>query len=109
MSAYDVPVTYPYSHKDLFGGRYSEELFWVYHQPWLEQQGYSLRPRFHPDWVPSWLGTDIWPLDTDDGVPIHVSSSLRLYSQLKLHLPYRYTTLPTPQELQTAESLLSKR
>ena len=80
MSAYDVPASYPYSDEDLFGGRYSEELFWVYHQSWLEQQGYALRPRFHPDWVPSWLGTNIWPLDTDDGVPIYVSCSLRLYS-----------------------------
>ncbi|KAJ7144702.1 hypothetical protein C8R46DRAFT_1360365 [Mycena filopes] len=31
------------------------EIFWVEHQPWLEQQGYRLRPRYHPDWVPSWI------------------------------------------------------
>ncbi|KAJ7162164.1 hypothetical protein C8R46DRAFT_904157 [Mycena filopes] len=31
------------------------EIFWVEHQPWLEEQGYRLRPRYHPDWVPSWI------------------------------------------------------
>ncbi|KAJ7162161.1 hypothetical protein C8R46DRAFT_1222303 [Mycena filopes] len=31
------------------------EVFWVEHQPWLEEQGYSLRPRYHPDWIPSWI------------------------------------------------------
>lgn len=25
-------------------------------QPWLETQGYLLRPRYKPDWIPSWVG-----------------------------------------------------
>ncbi|KAJ3477236.1 hypothetical protein NLI96_g10603 [Meripilus lineatus] len=31
------------------------EEFWRDHQVWLQEQGYMLRPRYHPDWVPSVL------------------------------------------------------
>ncbi|KAG7441306.1 uncharacterized protein BT62DRAFT_1080180 [Guyanagaster necrorhizus] len=30
------------------------EQFWVSHQPFLASCGYMLRPRYHPDWIPSW-------------------------------------------------------
>lgn len=33
------------------------ECFWRDYQPWLEERGYILRPRYSPDWVPSWKGT----------------------------------------------------
>ena len=42
------------------------EVFWRDHQPWLEQKGYMLRPRFHPDWRPSWLNTKKDPLSCED-------------------------------------------
>ncbi|KAK7448445.1 hypothetical protein VKT23_013707 [Stygiomarasmius scandens] len=31
------------------------ESFWRDHASWLQQQGYKLRPRYQPDWKPSWL------------------------------------------------------
>lgn len=31
------------------------ETFWRDHQVWLQKRGYMLRPRYHPDWVPSSL------------------------------------------------------
>ncbi|PPR05938.1 hypothetical protein CVT24_006660 [Panaeolus cyanescens] len=34
--------------------RFSFELYWVEREPWLKSHGYKLRPRFTPDWVPSW-------------------------------------------------------
>ncbi|KAG7441302.1 uncharacterized protein BT62DRAFT_1043294 [Guyanagaster necrorhizus] len=34
------------------------EFFWVKHQPYLQSQGYMLRPRYHPDWRPSWIQKD---------------------------------------------------
>ncbi|KAJ6602638.1 hypothetical protein DFH09DRAFT_899771 [Mycena vulgaris] len=37
--------------------RYSYEQFWVDTQPFLLAQGYELRPRYHPHWVPSWTLT----------------------------------------------------
>jgi serine/threonine protein kinase len=34
------------------------EFFWRDHQKWLEKCGYKLRPRYKPDWQPSWLAID---------------------------------------------------
>jgi hypothetical protein len=34
------------------------EGFWAKHQKWFEGCGYMLRPRYMPDWTPSWLATD---------------------------------------------------
>jgi hypothetical protein len=36
------------------GCLYQSEYFWRHHQPWLAQRGYMLRPRYRPDWQPSW-------------------------------------------------------
>ncbi|KAG6807516.1 hypothetical protein H0H93_001536, partial [Arthromyces matolae] len=32
-----------------------KEVFWRDHYDFLKQQGYTLRDRFRPDWVPSWI------------------------------------------------------
>ncbi|KAF5379390.1 hypothetical protein D9615_006640 [Tricholomella constricta] len=46
----------PYMERDLFfGERYVDEKFWVRLQPFLLQCGYKLRPRYQPDWTPSWF------------------------------------------------------
>ncbi|KAF9023699.1 hypothetical protein BDZ89DRAFT_1136560 [Hymenopellis radicata] len=37
------------------GTRLSCEMSWVAIQPFLESRGYRLRPRFHPNWEPSWI------------------------------------------------------
>ncbi|KAJ3712463.1 hypothetical protein C8R42DRAFT_647607 [Lentinula raphanica] len=42
------------------------ELFWRDHYDWLKSKGYLLRPRFHPDWVPSWIGTSARPRGCED-------------------------------------------
>jgi len=44
-----------YVRPDYEGGALDElELFWRDHQKWLQDCGYLLRPRYRPDWVPSW-------------------------------------------------------
>ena len=35
----------------------SGEEWWRDHQEWLAQQGYMLRSRYRPGWVPSWKAT----------------------------------------------------
>jgi len=35
------------------------ESFWRDHSSWLEEQGYHLRPRYRPDWKPSWLDKNV--------------------------------------------------
>lgn len=42
--------------RDNPGQRDSYETWWAEHQPWLEELGYALRPRFQKDWQPSWQG-----------------------------------------------------
>ncbi|KAJ7480034.1 hypothetical protein B0H11DRAFT_2422641 [Mycena galericulata] len=42
--------TDPYGYES----RHAWEQFWIAHQSFLLSQGYLLRPRFHPDWVPAW-------------------------------------------------------
>ncbi|KAF8069063.1 hypothetical protein FPV67DRAFT_1490958 [Lyophyllum atratum] len=42
---------------DLFDGKLFEdygEQFWATYQPFLLSRGYRLRPRYDPNWVPSW-------------------------------------------------------
>ncbi|KAI0364340.1 kinase-like protein [Pilatotrama ljubarskyi] len=45
-----------------------DEVFWRDHQKWLEEQGYMLRSRYRPEWVPSWKGTTRDPDDCEDGI-----------------------------------------
>ncbi|EPQ57121.1 hypothetical protein GLOTRDRAFT_115170 [Gloeophyllum trabeum ATCC 11539] len=47
---------------------YGFEVFWRDHQPWLDERGYLLRPRYSPDWVPSWKGTNKDYTECEDGV-----------------------------------------
>ncbi len=65
--------TSPYANDKMFyknfeGGYVSAEYFWRDHQSWLQQQGYMLRPRYHPDWKPSWEGTKKYYEDFEDGL-----------------------------------------
>lgn len=46
----------------------SGEVYWRDHQKWLEHNGYMLRPRYRPDWKPSWIGTDKHMLAFEDGL-----------------------------------------
>ncbi|KZT71765.1 hypothetical protein DAEQUDRAFT_706500 [Daedalea quercina L-15889] len=43
------------------------ELYWRDRQPWLQGHGYMLRPRYKPDWKPSWEGTNASPMMCEDG------------------------------------------
>lgn len=58
-------------------GELSElELWWSRHYRWLKDRGYLLRPRYAPDWVPSWHGTKkSWVL-CEDGYAAPVSAKL---------------------------------
>ena len=69
----------PYANDKLFyqnlsGGYLTREFFWRDHYTWLQEQGYLLRPRYHPDWKPSWAGTKKNPRNCEDGQLPHVCS-----------------------------------
>ena len=59
---------------DHLGSMSPAEIFWADHYRWLESQGYKLRPRYHPDWIPTWKKSNKWVLRCEDSVylPMYV-------------------------------------
>ncbi|OJA14390.1 hypothetical protein AZE42_11187 [Rhizopogon vesiculosus] len=49
------------------GALAEREIWWCQQYQWLKGQGYLLRSRYAPDWVPSWEGSKRNPLDCEDG------------------------------------------
>ncbi|KAI0779505.1 kinase-like domain-containing protein [Fomes fomentarius] len=44
------------------------EIFWRDRYDWLQSSGYTLRPRYSPQWVPSWEGTNTWRYLCEDNI-----------------------------------------
>ncbi|CAE7127526.1 unnamed protein product [Rhizoctonia solani] len=55
---------------------------WVSYQPYLLSKGYRLRPRYQPDWIPSWtIKDDIDSFSCEDSVdsmPVRVLDATRI-------------------------------
>ncbi|KAG6901675.1 hypothetical protein C0995_009230 [Termitomyces sp. Mi166 len=50
----------PHINANIFLGRLTDrEMFWVRLEPFLSSHGYRLRPRYRPDWIPSWRNCDM--------------------------------------------------
>ena len=65
--------------KDTEDGFYNlmdAEVYWKDRYFWLHERGYALRTRYHPDWKPSWVGTNIDPMFCEDSIPIIVRPSV---------------------------------
>ncbi|KAF8595937.1 kinase-like protein [Ceratobasidium sp. AG-I] len=67
---------------------------WVYFQPYLHSKGYGLRPRYQPNWTPSWRIRNSHPADCEDSIdsmPIRVLDATRIDDQrqvmIKMLLP----------------------
>jgi hypothetical protein len=60
------------------GGIDETERWWIERQEALEQAGYMLRPRYRPGWQPSWIGTNKFYLDFEDGNGLKVSDAFSL-------------------------------
>ncbi|KAH9926080.1 kinase-like domain-containing protein [Amylocystis lapponica] len=50
------------------------ETFWRDRHHFLVCHGYDLRPRYHPDWSPSWLGTNKEPAFCEDSISLQVTT-----------------------------------
>ncbi|KAG6859214.1 hypothetical protein C0995_010620 [Termitomyces sp. Mi166 len=48
----------------------SGEVFWRNHYQFLKDHGYTLRKRYDPDWIPSWINTSKNWLDCEDAAHI---------------------------------------
>jgi len=51
----------------------ADEVFWRDHQRWLQDCGYMLRPRYMPDWQPSWSHGKL-AMEYEDAQPLLVRS-----------------------------------
>ncbi|OBZ71812.1 hypothetical protein A0H81_08237 [Grifola frondosa] len=56
------------SRDELHGTLGIIELRWRDRQQFLESQGYMLRPRYHPDWSPSWRRTGVKIREAEDSI-----------------------------------------
>ncbi|QRW15587.1 kinase domain protein [Rhizoctonia solani] len=57
---------------------------WVSFQPYLLSKGYRLRPRYSPEWVPSWKTSGLRPdycEDSIDSMPLRVLDAIRIKDQ----------------------------
>ena len=62
--------------KDTENGLYKllpGEVYWKDRYFFLDGCGYALRPRYHPDWKPSWIGTNRDPMFCEDSATLIVS------------------------------------
>lgn len=50
------------------------EVKWRDRYTFLHDRGFLLRPRYHPEWTPSWVGTKLDPLDCEDSFQAIVCS-----------------------------------
>ncbi|KAJ7502398.1 hypothetical protein B0H11DRAFT_1712535 [Mycena galericulata] len=86
----EPPNTVDDADPPFFAGQLSNrEIWWRDHQVWLEKCGYKLRPRYMPDWVPSWRGTDKSFFDVEDGaylIPGAVIDAIRIRDNLDVAL-----------------------
>jgi len=55
------------------GGLDKGELSWRDKYQWLHDRGYQLRPRYSPNWIPSWVETATNVRNCEDGVHLAVS------------------------------------
>ena len=51
------------------------EIHWRDRYVFLQDSGYILRPRYRPNWKPSWTGTTRDPMFCEDSIIITVSNS----------------------------------
>ena len=66
------------------GSLLTSEKWWRDQYYWLQEHGYQLRSRFHPDWTPPWVATGADYTDYEEGQWYQVSSSAA-YSYSKQH------------------------
>lgn len=83
------------------------ELWWTRHFQWLKDRGYLLRPRYAPDWVPSWRGTKKYKYACEDSLSSIVSIVIyRLFLAHLGSLPQEYSMLRASQTELTLPSRL---
>ncbi|EPQ57119.1 hypothetical protein GLOTRDRAFT_127494 [Gloeophyllum trabeum ATCC 11539] len=85
------------------------EQYWRDRQKWLQERGYMLRPRFRPEWVPSWKTTNKSPIDCEDSNMLwysHLMDATRISDGALVGLKRVYKSIH-PHEVEISMFLLS--
>ncbi|KAJ6621031.1 kinase-like domain-containing protein [Mycena sp. CBHHK59/15] len=53
---------------------FGDEKWWVKNQPFILSRGYKLRPRYEPNWVPSWTIKEDPNEEYEDFIPSYIST-----------------------------------
>ncbi|KAB5588852.1 Pkinase domain-containing protein [Ceratobasidium theobromae] len=78
---------------------------WVSWQPYLLSQGYQLRPRYRPGWVPSWISSGANPYDCEDSInslPVRTLDAMRIEDDTQVVIKI---LLPSNEDREGAEEL----
>jgi hypothetical protein len=67
---------------------YPSELWWKDNYDMIKRCGYELRPRYSPDWEPSWITTGKDFFTVEDGQPCLVSPTLLVPAALTDYTSY---------------------
>ncbi|KAI0365102.1 kinase-like protein [Pilatotrama ljubarskyi] len=84
-----------------------KERFWQARYRYLLDHGYLLRPRYSPDWRPSWSGTDLDPNSCEDSILLidyQVMDATRISNRERVAIK---SFLKDGQELQIAQFFAS--
>lgn len=85
--------------------RSDAEKRWVALHPYLQSKGYQLRPRYRPDWIPSWKATGANPRDCEDSpdvLPIRTLDATREEDQQQVVIKM---LIPSPDDREGEEEL----
>ncbi|KAK7435430.1 hypothetical protein VKT23_019691 [Stygiomarasmius scandens] len=67
---YRLPPLGEELEEEELGSLRPDEIWWRDHSSWLGDKGYTLRQRYNPGWIPSWLGTGRPNILFEDGLSI---------------------------------------
>ncbi|KAG2367123.1 hypothetical protein BDR07DRAFT_1351562 [Suillus spraguei] len=87
------------------------EIWWRRQYEWLKVRGYLLRPRYAPDWVPSWEGSKRHAWDCEDGRVLHfgqVMDATRVLDGLYISLKMVKKSVH-PHEVEIGQYFMSKK
>ena len=84
-------TTSPDNYKQVgrtIGTLHRSEKWWRDQYYDLRHNGYKLRPRYHPDWVPSWKGSGKDFFAVEDGQPSTVRAISLAFSMLTVRISH---------------------
>ncbi|KAI0691780.1 kinase-like domain-containing protein [Cerioporus squamosus] len=109
--AYVSPEAAARHAKDTAEGFYDllpAEVYWRDRYFFLAEHGYTLRPRYHPKWTPSWTGTNMDPMFCEDSISLITPRVIDATSRSDNQLVAIKTTRNDTRELHIARFLSEK-